>query len=215
MVMKDIAHSTTKGAIFSVALLLFTATFPLHGQEIIYSYYYRVYLKDKGENSLADFTLPELLSSKAIFRRNRSGITVPDISDLPVSSIYINKIKSTGFVLHCTSKWMNTALFKTRAKVDIKILLDQPFVSDVKIVKVPDKKEKYNNKLDFTSELTGPPPFDRPVTMVNGHSLHNSGFDGKNILIATLDGGFLNADHISQLTNSGAGKGSGCNKLLS
>jgi subtilisin family serine protease len=35
--------------------------------------------------------------------------------------------------------------------------------------------------------------------MVNGYPLHNSGYDGRGILIAVLDGGFLNADLISSL----------------
>ena len=45
------------------------------------------------------------------------------------------------------------------------------------------------------------PPFDRPITMVNGYPLHNSGFNGKGIIIAVLDGGFTNADQISSLNH--------------
>ena len=68
-----------------------------------------------------------------------------------------------------------------------------------KLLKTPGKKNNFNDKLDFKIEQADLPPFDRPVTMVNGNPLHNSGYDGKNILIAVLDGGFINADQISSL----------------
>jgi hypothetical protein len=59
----------------------------------------------------------------------------------------------------------------------------------------------YNNKLDFSIVAADNTPYDRPVTMVNGYPLINSGFSGKNILIAVLDGGFTNADRISSLSH--------------
>jgi hypothetical protein len=37
--------------------------------------------------------------------------------------------------------------------------------------------------------------------MINGYQLHDSGYDGKDVLIAILDGGFINADNISSLTD--------------
>jgi len=51
------------------------------------------------------------------------------------------------------------------------------------------------------------PPYDQPVKMINGHLLHNSGFDGKGILIAVLDGGFSNAGYISSLNSLHLRKG--------
>jgi hypothetical protein len=96
---------------------------------------------------------------------------------------------------------MNTALFKSQAAFDVKILLDLPFVSDVKVVKTPGNKNRFSNKLDFQIVQTDLPPYDRPITMVNGYPLHNSGYDGKNILIAILDGGFLYSDQITALND--------------
>jgi len=206
-VMKTIVHSARRSAIFTIAILFLTATCQLHGQTITYSYYYRVYLKDKGENKPENFEPSDLLSSRALERRNKAGIIVPDFRDLPVYEGYLNKISSNGFELHCTSKWMNTALFKTQSKADVKILQDLPFVSDVKIVKVPGIKGRLNDKLDFITEQVDLPPFDRPLTMVNGYALHNSGFDGKNVLIAVLDGGFLNSDRISSINELRSRKG--------
>jgi hypothetical protein len=96
---------------------------------------------------------------------------------------------------------MNTALFKSQVAFDINILLQLPFVSDVKVVKTPGNKNRYSDKLSFQIVQTDLPPFDRPLMMINGYPMHNSGYDGKNILIAILDGGFLNSDQITSLND--------------
>ena len=197
--MKAVAHPRLNRVIFILTLLLLSPAYRLHGQTASYTFYYRIYLKDKGENRTDNFAPSDLLSQRAIARRNKAGITVPDFRDLPVSENYLNQISSKGLTLHCTSKWMNTALFKSQSKIDINALSDLPFVTDVRIVKVPGIKGMYNDKLDFIEEQADLPPFDRPLDMVNGYPLHNSGFDGKDILIAVLDGGFTDADKISSI----------------
>jgi serine protease AprX len=198
--MKFFCLTSAKGVITIVTLVILSFTSILYGQVSNYSYYYRVYLRDKGENTTTGFTPANLLSSRALKRREKAGITVPDMTDLPVYSGYIDQISSLGFKLNCTSKWMNTALFMTRLPANISNLLKLPFISDVRIVKTPGKKSSFSDKLDFQVVEADIPPFDRPVTMVNGAPLHNSGFDGKGILIAVLDGGFINADKIASLS---------------
>jgi serine protease AprX len=173
----------------------------LAAQGTTYNYFYRVYFNDKGNLNINNFSADDLLSQRALNRRQKAGITVPVFSDIPVNSDYINQVRSKGFYLHCTSKWMNTALFKTQNLADKNLILSLPFVKDVKIVKVPVAKSSYSDKLDFTQQLADVPPFDRPLTMLNGQSLHYSGYDGTGILIAVLDGGFLKADLVSSLNN--------------
>jgi len=193
--------SAGKGVKIVFTLLLLSMSNWIYGQDPVYAYYYRVYFRDKGENTVGSFTPEELLSPRAIARRQKAGVSVPDFRDLPVSKNYLNLISVSGFKLHCTSKWMNTALFKTSLPADIKQLFDLPFVIDVKNVKTPVKSSGFYNKLEFEIEQYDLPPYDRPITMVNGYPLHALGFNGKNILIAVLDGGFLNADLISSLNN--------------
>ena len=197
--MKAFNLSTVHKVKIVFTLLLLSAANWLLGQGSTYSYYYRVYLRDKGANAIGNYGPGDLLSARALDRRQKAGISAPDFRDIPVYADYLNQISASGFKLHCTSKWMNIALFKTQSPVDIDILLDLPFVIDVKIVKTPGKKNSFNDKLDFLIEQADLPTFDRPVTMVNGYPLHNSDYDGKGILIAVLDGGFINADHISSL----------------
>jgi serine protease AprX len=199
MVMKAFNLSTGKGVKIIIALLLLSSAYRLNGQGSAYSCFYRVSFIDKGEYTINSFAPEDLLSARAIDRRQKAGITVPDFRDIPVYEDYLDQISASGFTLHCTSKWMNTALFKTYAPADINILLDLPFVSDVRIVKTPGRKNILNDKLDFQTVPADFPLYDKPVTMVNGYPLHNSGYDGKDILIAVLDGGFSNADQISSL----------------
>ena len=194
-------------ALIIMTLLFASTTYCMYGQEPIYSYYYRVYLRDKGDNSTGKYSTLDLLSLKAVNRRLKSGIKVPDFRDFPVNKSYVNKITLLGLKLHTTSKWMNTALFKSQSAFDINALLNLPFVSNVKIVKTPSKKNGLSNKLNFQVTQTDFPPYDQPLTMINGLRIHDSGYDGKNILIAILDGGFLNSDVISSLSDLRSRKG--------
>jgi hypothetical protein len=94
---------------------------------------------------------------------------------------------------------MNTALFKTEELKDISDLETLPYVSEVKIVKNAGGKGPVADKLDFETIQDEFPLFDQPIVMLNGKSVHNSGFNGKGIMIAVLDGGFENADNITSL----------------
>lgn len=194
-------------ALTIMTLLFVSTTYCIYGQEPTYSYYYRVYLRDKGDNITGKYSAVDLLSLRAVNRRLRSGIKVPDFRDFPVNKSYLNKITLLGLKLHTTSKWMNTALFKSQSAFDINSLLNLPFVSNVKIVKTPAKKSGLSKKLNFQVTQTDFPPYDRPLTMINGLRIHDSGYDGKNILIAILDGGFLNSDVISSLSDLRSRKG--------
>ena len=185
-----------KVAAFLVFLCTGTLSF---GQEVQYNYFYRVCFIDKGDNHIEDFPPSQLLSERALNRREKSGITVPDIQDLPVFSGYLDEISSLGLTLHTTSKWMNTGLFKTIMPVDPALLLNLPYVKDVKLVKNPSTKSNYTDKLDFPVYQADTYPYDRPITLVNGSLLHSSVYNGTGILIAVLDGGFLNAHLISSL----------------
>jgi len=191
----------------SVLSLLLLSSNCICGQEQLYQYFYRIYFRDKGENITSGYSALELLSPRAISRREKAGIPVPDFRDLPVSHSYLDKISLLGMKLHSTSKWMNTALFKSRYPVDIQNILNLPFVTNVKTVKTPGKKNSYNNKLDFQIVQNDLPPYDKPITMVNGYQIHSSGYNGKNILIAILDGGFINSDIISSLSGLRSRKG--------
>jgi serine protease AprX len=200
--MKSAAKAKAVLSIFILAVFV-----NLTGQGTSYSWFYRVYFRDKGDKTANDFTLEDLVSEKAVERRAKSGITSPDFRDVPVFSSYTSKIESEGLILHCTSKWMNSALFKSSSPVDLNMLLSLPFVSDVKIVRSSGSKGNIIDKTEPSAGLADLPPYDMPVSMVNGYPLHNSGYNGKGILIAVLDGGFTNVGQISSLTGLRAREG--------
>lgn len=182
----------------TAAFVFFFSACILNGQTDSYRYFYRIYFTDKNIN--INITDPSsLLSERAIERRQKTDVPTPDFRDLPVFSGYINQVKSLGLSLHCTSKWLNTGLFKTTEPINTDILLTLPFVKDVLTVKSPAGKSVFTDKLDFISVESDFPPYDQPLTMIGGQSLHNAGFDGKGVLVAVLDGGFNDAEIIPSL----------------
>ena len=160
-------------------------------------YFVRVYFRDKGNPQ--GYRAEDLLSERSLQRREKAGLMAPDFRDLPVNPQYINSVKSLGFSLHCVSKWMNTGLFRLPSLPDLGTLTALPFVTGAKIVKVPVSKGRTRDKLKFDLSPADLASYDRPITMLNGYALHNSGFRGDGVLIAVLDGGFTAADRIESL----------------
>lgn len=182
-----------------LSLLLVLSASITQGQASGYDYYYRISFTDKGDRSADEYQPSQLLSPGALERREKAGITVPDYFDIPVFSEYTEAIAATGLTLHSTSKWMNTALFKSNAPANTDLLISLTYVTEVKLVKSPRGKDSHAGKLDFTTETAYNFPYDRPVEMLNGYSLHSQGYNGEGILIAVLDGGFDNSEEISSL----------------
>ena len=199
MVSETFCSLRLKNVIIAILLIPICSTDFISGQEAAYNFFYRVYFRDKGTNDINDYSPGDLLSERAVERRTRANIPVPDFRDLPVYSGYVEQIASSGFRFHSASRWMNTALFKTVDLKDISDMEDLPFVSEVKIVKNAGGKGLVPDKLDFETIQDEFPLFDQPIVMLNGKSVHNSGFNGKGILIAVLDGGFENAENITSL----------------
>lgn len=203
----SIIHSArTLFRILFILGLFFSSTL-LSAQQGDLSWFYRVYFRDKGSYTPADFSAQELLSERAVERRIRNEITYPDMRDLPLFPGYISAVESLGLTLHCTSKWINTGVFKSGEPVDVSRILALSFVSEVKLVKSPGLKGASPDKLEFPLYPADPGAFDRPLTLLNGSALHYSGFDGKGILIAVLDGGFLNGNLVSSLQHLRSRKG--------
>lgn len=177
-----------------------TSGFRAEAQTLGYNYFYRIYFTDKGTYNTGTFRAPELLSNRAIARRIRYGIIYPDYYDLPVYGDYLKQVSQAGLVLHCTSKWMNTGLFKSVTPVETALLENLPFVSRVLLVKKPGLKNSQPSKLDLSFESTYIHGYDNPLVMINGIEVQNSGFRGEGVVIAVLDGGFYRANTISSLS---------------
>ena len=163
------------------------------------NYYYRIFFTDKGDVSISDYLPEDLLSTDAIERRARCGINSLSFSDLPVSSEYINSIKSKGLSFRCSSRWMNTALFSSSEAFNTSSIAGLSYVKKIELVKSPvksgspalDKFEKSGQPSDLDSF--------NPFNSVNGIPLMLSGYHGRGIKIAVLDVGFSYADKIGSL----------------
>jgi hypothetical protein len=161
-------------------------------------WFYRVWFNEKT-GSVNDYTPEELLSPAAIARREKYSIPLITESDIPVSRQHINSLTVRGFTLRCTSKWLNTALFATDQPKDVTDLEEYAFIDSIQLVKHPAYPAKRSyNKYGSTEVGAGPPAFD-PRIPLNGNILHESGLTGRNVTIAVLDAGFVNADRIEAL----------------
>lgn len=159
---------------------------------------YRVWFSNKT-NSISEYSPDDLLSPAAIARREKYGIPLVTEEDIPVSRQHITTLSRFGFRLKCTSRWMNTALFTAAEPKDIATFEDYDFIDSIRLVKIPSEPVKRNlNKYGTTEILAIPQAFD-PRKPLNGNILHESGLTGRNVIIAVLDAGFLNADKIEAL----------------
>lgn len=167
----------------------------------------RVSLADKKGTPYRLSKPERFLSARAIERRKRQGISV-DSTDLPITPAYIEQIRKQGFEVVCQSKWNNTVLVKNVYEDGLEKLKQLPFVKDAKNVfhapdsfnvpkrseleNIPYKQDSVENKEHGLAH--------RQIDMMNGIRLHEAGFRGKGMLIAILDGGFMNVDSIPVFT---------------
>lgn len=201
MVRGFIDPARLKFAITALTLLIIVQCQPVKCQEKVWNYFYRIHFTDKGDNDVSGFSPEDLLSERATERRRKAGIAVPDYRDLPVWKDYTDQIEMTGLTLHCTSKWLNTALFKSSVPADPGMLDQFPFIKDVKIVRSPVSKGFTHDKSEDDLSSRDLPPYNNSLSMINGLRVLSSGLTGEGVLIAVIDGGFTNADLIPSLDN--------------
>jgi serine protease AprX len=167
-------------------------------------YMYRIILKDKADSPYSISRPKEFLSIKSINRRIRQGIAI-DSTDLPVLPNYINTIKEYGVRIIGTSKWNNTVLVRTDKLSSIELIKQLNFVkklirvwSSPDSIDIPQPRMRCHygfNKWDTIPEKKYGAT-EEQIYALNGIKLHDAGFYGKDITIAVLDGGFMNADII-------------------
>lgn len=167
-------------------------------------YRFRIQLSDKKQSP---YTLehPEaFLSSRALQRRERQGLPL-DETDLPVSPVYLDRLRQAGLRIHCVSKWNNTVLAETAdSLLGVSLSRRFAFVRSVRCVWVePEerpgqndrRKEQVTNEGEAQEALYGNAW--QQCAQMRGDSLHRAGFRGQGMVVAIIDAGFYNADVIS------------------
>ena len=163
------------------------------GQENIYKYW--IQLKDK-EGSIYSLDKPaEFLSQRAIDRRLRYQIPIEE-NDLPVSQVYLDSLKHQDMKILYSSKWMNAIVAESTDQNLENVLSPYSFVTGIELLyQTPRNKSDADKFREFLSD--GPLPSDHQVEMLNGHKLHEQGYQGEDMIIAVIDGGFYNTDSLA------------------
>ena len=169
-----------------------------------FAYIYRISLTDKNGAIGLDNPL-ELLSQKALDRRQRQGLTL-DESDRPVNPKYVKKIQKLAQVIG-TSRWMNTVLVRVTDTTVVDKIVDLKFVSGAhKVWTSTGKEEELPERGKYATAFTESDSTDnyygkgfRQISVMGGDSLHAAGFRGQCMTIAVIDGGYCNADVIPSI----------------
>lgn len=169
-------------------------------------YLVRIQLRDKCGTP---FTLdhPEaFLSSRSLSRRRKQLLKV-DSTDLPVSPVYLDMLRSQGVAVVCTSKWNNTVLVRTRNPQMVERLASMEMVSSARLVfESPDSVGRTMRAAFHTEfnrwDTIAHDPYGitaAQIEAMKGIQLHRSGRRGRGMMIAVFDGGFMNVDKIPAL----------------
>ncbi|RKD87736.1 S8 family serine peptidase [Mangrovibacterium diazotrophicum] len=162
--------------------------------------YYWIGFKDKNGSAFSLAQPDDFMSARALTRRSKQGIVV-DNFDLPVSQVYIDSLKTLGFSIGNTSKWLNGCTGQASEELASEIA-DLDFVTEIQLIKPGITTKAARNKwsdeifadaIDTASYSTSV----YQVAQLNGQFLHNQNYTGSGMQIAVLDAGFYNADNYS------------------
>lgn len=187
-----------------LVLLIFLSAAPLLKAQ---SSRYAVHFTDKDTAS-NPYTLEEpgeYLSKRALGRRTRMGIPLR-LNDLPLSPRYIDSIRPHVERIQNRSRWMNLLVVETADSL-VPAISKKPFVESVKYIRPLSQKKPSSAPSSTQSTDTSRMKKEKNVSdsalygyawnqiqMLNGHLLHQSGYEGQDQRIAVLDAGFKNAD---------------------
>ena len=165
-----------------------------------------VQFEDKDTN----FVIDEILSNKAIERRNKYQIQL-NYNDYPVKRDHLEKLNQLDSItVRYALKWSNGAVIES-SKTNISKLDSQPFISEIRYVGTINPKSKREAiyfykptvKLKVSEmETIGLTELDygksyKQNQQIGVIHLHKKGFNGNSISVAVFDAGFKNITRIA------------------
>lgn len=165
-----------------------------------------VKLTDKQSKSFSIDNPEAFLSNRAIERREKMGLELTN-RDLPISPEYVKSLADAGYMITNRIKWLNTLIVEGENDTALK---SYPFIKEVIRVERNDEAQKkpffenedYNIAAQASSSRASienvyeyGEAFNQ-IEMLNGHLVHNAGYDGEGMVIAVLDAGFRKVDQI-------------------
>ncbi|WP_163717148.1 S8 family serine peptidase [Mangrovibacterium lignilyticum] len=159
--------------------------------------YYWVAFNDKSGTNYSIDRPGEFLSARAINRREKQGISI-DQSDLPVSQVYIDSIRTFESQIIQQSKWLNGCTILAASDVAGQIE-GLGFVTEVQLTKpavlAKGMRQKWADEQFYSQIDTAfyAASVDQ-VSQLNGQYLHNQNYTGSGLQIAVFDAGFYKVD---------------------
>lgn len=161
---------------------------------------YRVQFTDKKNTPYSVFKPEEYLSPRAIERRRMYGITITS-EDFPVNPSYLKALTDAGAEIYTTSRWLNSATIYAKDEAVIEKITTFDFVDSVEQTgrhykkKYKFRKDKKRDYKDNYYKIRNEYGLGwNQISMLNGQYIHDMGFRGDGMLVAVLDGGFMNVE---------------------
>ncbi len=166
--------------------IILLIVFVLIQSGIVRAQHLRVYFKDKGSTTMQITPENVALSTKAVERRQRMGISL-DQRDLPVNPEYVDLLRQNNGVIKAKSRWFNYVVVDG---------LDEAVLRNFSFVKHIEKPKTYQAVFASTQNCSQVQNIDYglaqgQIEMLRGEKLHELGYLGQGMTIAVLDGGFV------------------------
>ena len=167
---------------------------------------YIIQFRNKATNPYSLSNPAAYLSDRAIVKRTRYNISI-DSTDLPITPRYLDSIKNVPNVTILNkSKWLNMVAIFTTDPAALVTINSFTFVQStnpiatrlISIDREEPDKFKYESLKPISNTATSRMAnlllnYGHTISQVNFHNgqfLHDRGFQGENMIIAMLDGGF-------------------------
>ncbi len=157
--------------------------------------YFFVEFKDKAGNGFSTEQPEAFLSAKAITRRSNQGIAIFE-QDMPITQAYKSTISNQGIAVFESSKWFNGLIIKC-TQSEAEQLKSLPFVVSVAYLAPNNYAGRRSGINDSLAIDDAPTDTLFQNEILNVKEMHSQGYLGSGILIAVLDGGFVNVDNLS------------------
>ena len=187
-------------------LLHFLVLFALyHSAQTSYNTFW-IQFKDKHNSEFSISKPNQFLSKKAIERRLEWGLGF-DSLDLPVNKNYIDQVLNMGnSQLLLKSKWFNSITVQvndtsssvlatwlnqiSQLECVLQVRSLENILQNGKVISIQGVQANQENQTHSYGDSY------RQIEMLNGHFLHDLGFEGQGVDLAVFDGGFLFADEL-------------------
>lgn len=159
---------------------------------------YLVLLKDKTGTPFTTDKPTAYLSQRSVDRRSRQGIAFTS-RDLPVNPSYVSQIRQTGAKVWYTSRWLNAVLVEAtsaqltaiRALSSVKGI---EFNRALRAARLSAEKQTNATQQKFGMDAFNYGVSLSQIQMLGADAMHDQGYNGKGMLVAILDAGFLNSN---------------------